>query len=61
MEINALARQSLINAEGVIESAFAPGKYSIVLSSDAYDKQWRFDYQALPKDLISRQVFNLLS
>ncbi|KAL5766720.1 hypothetical protein ACOSP7_017337 [Xanthoceras sorbifolium] len=54
MEINALARQSLINAEGVIESAFAPGKYSIVLSSDAYDKQWRFDYQALPKDLISR-------
>ncbi|KAK2641327.1 hypothetical protein Ddye_023090 [Dipteronia dyeriana] len=54
MEINALARQSLINAEGVIESAFAPGKYSVALSSDAYDKQWRFDYQALPKDLISR-------
>ncbi|KAJ4724171.1 Lipoxygenase [Melia azedarach] len=54
MEINALARQALINAGGIIESSFAPGKYSLELSSVAYDKQWRFDYQALPKDLISR-------
>ncbi|KAL8122093.1 hypothetical protein AgCh_018725 [Apium graveolens] len=54
MEINALARQALINADGIIESSFAPRKYSIEFSSVAYDKLWRFDHQALPADLISR-------
>ncbi|CAK7339261.1 unnamed protein product [Dovyalis caffra] len=54
MEINALARQSLINAEGVIETSFFPGKYSIEMSSVVYDKEWRFDNEALPKDLINR-------
>ncbi|KAL1808681.1 hypothetical protein ACET3Z_025671 [Daucus carota] len=54
MEINALARQALINADGIIESSFAPRKYSIEFSSVAYDKLWRFDHQALPEDLISR-------
>ncbi|KAL9455290.1 hypothetical protein AB3S75_010660 [Citrus x aurantiifolia] len=54
MEINALARQSLINAGGTIESAFSPLKYSIELSSAVYDQLWRFDYEALPKDLIKR-------
>ncbi|XP_048323897.2 linoleate 13S-lipoxygenase 2-1, chloroplastic [Ziziphus jujuba] len=54
MEINALARSSLINADGVIEASFSPGKYAMELSSVAYDKQWRFDLQALPADLISR-------
>ncbi|KAH7560486.1 hypothetical protein JRO89_XS10G0029800 [Xanthoceras sorbifolium] len=54
MEINALARLALINAGGVIESAFSPGKDSIEFSSLAYDKEWRFDREALPKDLISR-------
>ncbi|ESR59202.1 hypothetical protein CICLE_v10018178mg, partial [Citrus x clementina] len=39
MEINTLARESLINAE---------------LSSAVYDQLWRFDYEALPKDLIKR-------
>ncbi|KAK1581828.1 hypothetical protein Q3G72_009411 [Acer saccharum] len=39
MEINALARLSLINAEGVIESTFSPGKNSIAFSSYVYDKQ----------------------
>lgn len=56
MEINALARSALINAGGIIESAFSPGKYSIQLSSAAYDLQWRFDTQALPADLISRYI-----
>ncbi|GAB2218349.1 hypothetical protein Drorol1_Dr00001569 [Drosera rotundifolia] len=55
MEINALAREALINADGIIETSFSPGKYSIVLSSSIYDQQWRFDWQALPDDLISRQ------
>ncbi|KAI3729204.1 hypothetical protein L6452_17857 [Arctium lappa] len=53
MEINALALLLLINAEGVIESIFGPGKYNVELPSDAYDQQWRFDHEALPADLIS--------
>ncbi|KAK4254871.1 hypothetical protein QN277_007950 [Acacia crassicarpa] len=54
LEINALAREALINAEGTIESSFSPGKYSIELSSAAYDLQWRFDMESLPADLIRR-------
>ncbi|CAH1441574.1 unnamed protein product [Lactuca virosa] len=54
MEINALARESLINAGGIIETCFSPGKYSIELSSSAYGQQWRFDHEALPADLIAR-------
>ena len=54
MEINALAREALINANGIIESGFSPAKYSMELSSAAYDQQWRFDLQALPAYLISR-------
>ncbi|KAL4612097.1 hypothetical protein ACB092_08G174000 [Castanea dentata] len=54
MEINALAREALINAGGIIESSFSPGKYSVEFSSVAYDKQWQFNLQALPADLISR-------
>ncbi|XP_042480324.1 linoleate 13S-lipoxygenase 2-1, chloroplastic-like [Macadamia integrifolia] len=54
MEINALARMSLINAGGIIESTFFPGKYSMELSSVYYDKYWRFDMEALPADLIRR-------
>ncbi|KAK9123060.1 hypothetical protein Sjap_012662 [Stephania japonica] len=54
MEINALARDALINAKGVIEASFAPGKYSLELSSAAYDKLWRFDMEGLPADLIRR-------
>ncbi|KAI4308313.1 hypothetical protein L6164_031399 [Bauhinia variegata] len=54
MEINALARQILISGNGIIEIAFAPRKYSMELSSVAYDQQWQFDLQALPNDLINR-------
>ena len=54
MKINALARQVLISADGVIESSFSPSKYSMELSSVAYDQQWRFDREALPADLINR-------
>ncbi|KAJ9555702.1 hypothetical protein OSB04_010316 [Centaurea solstitialis] len=53
MQNNALARRGLINAGGMIESTFALGKYSVELASDAY-KHWRFDHEALPKDLINR-------
>ncbi|KAI9196182.1 hypothetical protein LWI28_021733 [Acer negundo] len=54
MKINSLARLALINAGGIIESSFSLGKYSMEFSSVAYDKQWRFDQEALPKDLIKR-------
>ncbi|XP_074306990.1 linoleate 13S-lipoxygenase 2-1, chloroplastic-like [Silene latifolia] len=54
MEINCLARESLINAGGIIESTFSTGKYSMEFGSMVYDKVWRFDHQALPADLVSR-------
>ncbi|KAG0454488.1 hypothetical protein HPP92_023780 [Vanilla planifolia] len=54
MEINALARQSLVNAGGIIENSFSPGKYSLELCSIAYGLQWRFDMEGLPADLIRR-------
>ncbi|KAL5822354.1 hypothetical protein ACOSQ4_020254 [Xanthoceras sorbifolium] len=53
LEINAQARQNLINADGVIESCFTPGKYCMEISAAAY-KNWRFDMEALPADLIRR-------
>lgn len=54
MDINSLARQFLINAGGVIELSFSPLKYSMEISSVAYDQDWRFDMEALPADLIRR-------
>ncbi|KAG6682897.1 hypothetical protein I3842_13G164500 [Carya illinoinensis] len=54
MEINALAREALINAGGIIESSFSPGKYSMEFSSVAYDQQWQFNLEALPADLVNR-------
>lgn len=54
MEINALARQNLINADGVIESCFTPGRYCMEISAAAYKSFWRFDMEGLPADLIRR-------
>ncbi|CAK8566860.1 unnamed protein product [Lathyrus sativus] len=54
MEINKVAREVLINANGILEISFFPKKYTMELSSVAYDKLWQFDLQALPKDLINR-------
>ncbi|GAB2293257.1 hypothetical protein Dimus_027462 [Dionaea muscipula] len=53
LQINCLARQSLINGDGVIESSFTPGRYSMDISAAAY-KNWRFDLEGLPSDLIRR-------
>nr|AAR84664.1 lipoxygenase [Carica papaya] len=54
LEINALARQNLINADGVIESCFTPGRYCMKMSAAAYRNHWRFDMKGLPADLIRR-------
>lgn len=57
LEINALARETLINADGdLIESFFTPGKYCMQMSCAAYRDWWRFDLEGLPADLIRRGV-----
>ncbi|OIW18006.1 hypothetical protein TanjilG_07590 [Lupinus angustifolius] len=54
LEINAIARQNLINGGGIIEASFSPGKYAMELSSAAYKNMWQFDLESLPADLIRR-------
>ncbi|KAI4299382.1 hypothetical protein L6164_032849 [Bauhinia variegata] len=56
MKINAMARETLINAGGIIETDFTPGKYCMQMSCAAYRDWWRFDLEALPADLIRRGV-----
>ncbi|XP_028780881.1 probable linoleate 9S-lipoxygenase 5 [Neltuma alba] len=53
MNINALARQILINAGGILETTVFPSKYSMEMSSVIY-KNWTFPDQALPTDLLKR-------
>ncbi|OMO99197.1 Lipoxygenase [Corchorus olitorius] len=55
MTINALARELLVNADGVIEKTFYTGMYSLEVSSEAY-KSWNFLEQALPNDLKKRGI-----
>ena len=54
LQTNALARQILVNAGGVIESFFTPGSVSMEMSSAVYASTWRFDMEGLPADLIRR-------
>ena len=53
MNINALARHTLINAGGILERTVFPQKYALEMSAVVY-KNWRFDDESLPADLLKR-------
>ncbi|PPE00752.1 hypothetical protein GOBAR_DD02254 [Gossypium barbadense] len=53
LHINALARAIFLNAGGILETLLFTGEYSMELSSHLY-KEWRFDKQALPEDLLEK-------
>ncbi|GAU50511.1 hypothetical protein TSUD_351100 [Trifolium subterraneum] len=55
MNINSLARNVLVNAEGIIESTFLGGGYALEMSAVSY-RDWVFPDQGLPNDLLKRGV-----
>ncbi|GLJ05553.1 hypothetical protein SUGI_0020120 [Cryptomeria japonica] len=53
MDANQVARRTLLNAGGFVETCFSSSIYSMHMSSKAY-KNWRFNEQGLPADLLKR-------
>lgn len=56
LRVNTTARETLLNANGTIESFYAPGQYCMQLACSAYRDFWRFDQEGLPADLIRRGI-----
>ncbi|RDX62714.1 Linoleate 13S-lipoxygenase 3-1, chloroplastic, partial [Mucuna pruriens] len=54
LKTNAISRQTLINAEGTIETDYTPGRYCMQFTSAAYKDWWRFDMEGIPADLVRR-------
>ncbi|KAJ8561474.1 hypothetical protein K7X08_033951 [Anisodus acutangulus] len=52
-QLSALARSTVLKAGGIIEKTLYSGEVSMELSSSLY-KEWRFDEQSLPGDLLKR-------
>ncbi|XVF06077.1 hypothetical protein REPUB_Repub06bG0017300 [Reevesia pubescens] len=55
MNLNAIARQTLINGNGILELTVFPAKYSMEMSSAIY-KNWNFLEHSLPFDLKKRGI-----
>lgn len=53
MHINAIARRIIVNGGGILEKTLSTGEISMALTS-AFYKDWRFDEQGLPADLVKR-------
>ncbi|KAG5514887.1 hypothetical protein RHGRI_036064 [Rhododendron griersonianum] len=53
MHINAIARSIIVNGGGILEKTLSTGEISMELTS-AFYKDWRFDEQGLPADLVKR-------
>lgn len=53
MHVNSIARAILISSAGVFEKTLFTGEVSMELSSALY-KEWRFNEQCLPADLLKR-------
>ncbi|XP_058196669.1 probable linoleate 9S-lipoxygenase 7 isoform X2 [Rhododendron vialii] len=53
MHINAIARSVIVNGGGILEKTLSTGEISMELTS-AFYKDWRFDEQGLPADLVKR-------
>ncbi|KAL5562222.1 hypothetical protein UlMin_031969 [Ulmus minor] len=53
LHINAMARTILINSGGILEKTLFSAEISMKLSAELY-REWRFDEQALPADLLKR-------
>jgi hypothetical protein len=56
LQVNSGARFDLLSAGGAIEQIYTPGEYVFAMASAYYRDYWTFASNALPNDLINRQV-----